>query len=58
MTTEEPEDLRYPQNKAGPIRNDWNKGYGPYRTGDGEVVAHPRPGSMHAYTLPSRGMPT
>jgi hypothetical protein len=29
-----------------------------YRTGDGEVVQAERPGSMHAYTLPSRGVGT
>lgn len=29
-----------------------------YRTGDGEVLQHLRPGSMHAYTLPSRGFRT
>lgn len=29
-----------------------------YRTGDGEVVQEVRPGAMHAYTLPSRGMGT
>jgi hypothetical protein len=28
---------------------------GTYRTGDGEVLQAPRPGSLHAYTLPSRG---
>ncbi len=28
---------------------------GTYCTGDGEVVQQPRPGSMHAFTLPSRG---
>jgi len=26
-----------------------------YRTGDGEMRQEPRPGSMHAFTLPSRG---
>jgi hypothetical protein len=26
-----------------------------YRTGDGEVIQQPRPGSLHAFTLPSRG---
>lgn len=29
-----------------------------YRTGDGEVVQQVRPGAMHAYTLPSRGVGT
>jgi hypothetical protein len=29
-----------------------------YVPGDGEVVQEPRPGSMHAYTLPSRGVGT
>lgn len=29
-----------------------------YQTGDGEVVQAERPGSMHAYTLPSRGVGT
>jgi len=29
-----------------------------YRTGDGEVVQQVRPGAMHAYSLPSRGMGT
>lgn len=29
-----------------------------YRTGDGEVLQEPRPGSLHAYTLPSRGYRT
>lgn len=28
---------------------------GSYRTGDGEVLQQPRPGSLHAYTLPSHG---
>lgn len=28
---------------------------GRYRTGDGEVLQQPRPGSMHAFTLPSYG---
>jgi hypothetical protein len=26
-----------------------------YRTGDGEVLQHPRPASLHAFTLPSFG---
>lgn len=29
-----------------------------YRTGDGEVIQQPRPGSLHAFTLPSRGFST
>lgn len=28
---------------------------GTYRTGDGEVLQQPRPGSLHAFTLPSHG---
>jgi hypothetical protein len=31
----------------------WNRAT--YRTGDGEVTQHVRPGSTHAFTLPSRG---
>lgn len=31
---------------------------GTYRTGDGETVQQPRPGSLHAFTLPSRGIGT
>lgn len=30
-------------------------GHTSYRTGDGEVIQQPRPGSLHAFTLPSRG---
>jgi hypothetical protein len=31
-------------------------GAGTYRTGDGEVQTVPRPGSLRAYSLPSRGI--
>lgn len=43
---------RHPD-EALPKTGDWKNSF--YTVGDGDTVQHPRPGSMHAYTLPSHG---
>jgi hypothetical protein len=43
-------------NEAMPQTGDWKNSV--YKVGDGDTIQHPRPGSMHAYTLPSRGYRT
>ena len=40
-------------NEAGPQTGDWKHTI--YKVSDGDTIQHPRPGSMHAYTLPSHG---
>ena len=43
---------RHPD-EALPKTGDWKNSF--YTVGDGDTIQHPRPGSMHAYTLPSHG---
>lgn len=47
--------VRHP-NEAVPRNGDWKTST--YKTGDGDIIQPPRPGSLHAYTLPSRGYRT
>lgn len=44
--------------QAAPLRTYVNSAMsGTYRTGDGDIFKQPvRPGSEHAFTLPSRGL--